>query len=91
MKRICELFRDFGKLEDVFDIQQQLDVLKTKDWENIIPFSYYFMPLRKKLDDVIKCLLDMNRAGPLRCEYVIEKNTELMDKIILMAKADKIA
>lgn len=67
-----------------------LDVLKTNEWEQIVPFCYYFMPLRKKLDDVIKCLLDMNRAGPLRCKYVIEHNTELMDKVILMTKADRV-
>ena len=52
-------------------------MLKTKDWENIEPFCFYVMPLRKKLDDVIKCLLDMNKAGPLRCKYVVEQNEEL--------------
>lgn len=91
MKRVQELFRDFGKLEDEFDIQQQLDVLKTKDWEKIEPFHFYFMPLRKRLDAVVKCLLDMNMAGPLRCKYVIEHNTELMDLVIAMCKQDKIS
>jgi hypothetical protein len=35
------------------------------------------MPLRKKLDDVETCLMNMNKAGPLRCKYVIEQNQEL--------------
>lgn len=66
-------------------------MLKAPDWENIVPLHFYFMPLRKRLDDVIHCLLDMNRAGPLRCKYVIEQNTELQEKVIAMAKADRIA
>ena len=61
-------------------------MLKTANWENIEPFHFYMMPLRKKLDDVIKCLLDMNKAGPLRCKYQIELNTELQDKVITMCK-----
>ena len=66
-------------------------MLKTPDWETIEPLHFYFMPLRKKLDDVIQCLLDMNKAGPLRCKYVIEQNTELQEKIIGMVKQDRIA
>ena len=68
-----------------------LAVLKTQDWELIVPLNFYFMPLRKRLDDVIKCILDMRVAGPLRCKYIIEHNTELMDKMIAMVKADRIA
>jgi hypothetical protein len=66
-------------------------VLKTKDWQEIVPFHFYFQPLRTTLDDVVKCLLDMNKAGPLRCKYVIELNTELQDKVIAMVKTDLVA
>lgn len=90
MRRMCELFRDYGDLNKEFDIRQMLETLKTKDWENIVPLHFYFKPLRNKLDDVIKCLLDMNRAGPLRCKYIIEHNTELMDKFIAMVTADNV-
>jgi len=33
----------------------------------------------------------MYEAGPLRCKYVVEHNTELMDKICEMVKVDQVA
>ena len=34
---ICEILRDFGDLKDPFDIKQMLSILKTPNWENIVP------------------------------------------------------
>jgi len=65
-----------------------LAVLKTDNWRNIVPFNFYFKPLREKLDDVIGCLNAMRKAGPLRSRYVCENNNELLEKIVAMAKCD---
>jgi hypothetical protein len=54
-----------------------LAVLKTKDWQSIVPFDFYFRPLQQRLTDVTTCLLEMYELGDLRCKYVVEDNTEL--------------
>lgn len=91
MTKICEIFTLFGNLEDHYNIRQMLEVLKTKDWKEIHPFAFYLQPLRDALDDVIKELLRMQKAGPLRNHYILEKNTDLMDKIVTMVKLDNTA
>jgi hypothetical protein len=68
-----------------------LHVLKTKDWSNIPPLSFYFQPLQDALTDVRTWLLKMNEDGILRCKYIIEDNTELMEKSIHMIQKDLIA
>lgn len=40
------------------------------------------------MTDVRKCLLKMHEEGILRCKYIIEDNTELMDKTIIMVQKD---
>mgnify|MGYP006109269165 CR=1 FL=1 len=72
MTRICELLRDYGDLKLPFDIMKMLAVLKTNNWQSIVPFYFYFNPLKQKLDNVTTCLLEMYEAGPLRCKYIIE-------------------
>lgn len=67
-----------------------LAVLKTPDWQNIVPFHYYMQPLRNRLDEVIACLNAMRKAGPLRCKYIVENNNELYEKTVAMVKADNI-
>lgn len=56
-----------------------------------MPYNYYFLPLRQKLDAVIECLNKMRKAGTLRCRYVIEQNTELMGLVCEMVKQDNIS
>jgi hypothetical protein len=63
-----------------------LKVLKTENWRNIHPIHFYFQPLKSKFDEVIKCLLEMRKAGFLRAKYVIEDNVVLQDKYIAMIK-----
>lgn len=89
--RVCEIFRDYGNLKDPFNIRQQLHVLKTRDWPSIPPLSFYFQPLQDALTDVRMWLLKMNEDGILRCKYIIEDNTELMEKTITMVQKDMTA
>ena len=91
MTKICEIFTLFGKLENPYNIRQMLEVLKTPNWKDIHPFAFYLQPLRDALDDVIAELLRMQKAGFLRSHYILELNTELMDKIITMVKCDNTA
>jgi hypothetical protein len=88
LTRICEIFRDFGTLKDFFNIKQMLHVLKTPEWSTIPPLAFYFTPLLNALRDVRDCLLKMNDEGILRCKYIIEDNTELMEKTIVMVQKD---
>ena len=39
---ICRIFREFGKLQDPFNMAQMLKVLKTDNWVNIHPLHFYF-------------------------------------------------
>jgi len=103
MNKVCDLFMIFGKLKDEvadmkykdqfsrFQIKQMLAVLKTDNWENIAPFNFYFKPLRDATDAMIACVNAMRKAGPLRCKYIMENNTELMELTIKMVSADVIA
>ncbi len=88
MTRICEIFRDYGRLEFPFNIRQMLTVLKIPDWKEIHPFAFYLQPLEDALADVVKDLLDMQKAGHLRSKYIIPENVELQDKVIAMVRLD---
>ena len=88
MTKICEIFTLFGNLESHYNIRQMLEVLKTPNWKEIHPFAFYLQPLRDALDDVINELLRMRKAGFLRSHYILEKNTDLMEKIVAMVKLD---
>jgi len=68
-----------------------LTIMKTEDWENCPPLSFYLTPLQKAIRTVRDELLKMNKEGELRCRYIIELNTELMAKTIEMVKKDGIA
>ena len=74
---ICRIFREFGKLEDSFDMAQMLKVLKTDNWGNIPPLKFYFDPLKEKFDKCINLLLEGRKAGFLRAKYIIEENKDL--------------
>ena len=94
MSEVCRILAEFPdpvtnkKLEDPFDIKQQLETLKVANWENIPPFNFYFRPLQDALDKTIKTLLDMHKKGPLRCKYNIPMNTELQANVIDMVSKD---
>jgi len=53
--------------------------LKIKDWKEIVPFAFYLHPMQKLITDVRATLLNMEKLGPLRIKYIIEKNVELED------------
>jgi hypothetical protein len=65
-----------------------LTVLKTEGWRESPPLAFYFTPLQNALTDMRECLLKMHKEGPLHCKYIIEDNTELQDKTILMVQRD---
>jgi hypothetical protein len=90
MTRICEIFRDYGSLKDIFNIKQMLNLLQTPGWRNETPLAFYFTPLNDSLTDVRNCLLKMHEEGPLRCKYVVENNEDLMKKTCEMIKKDVI-
>lgn len=65
-----------------------LTVLKTKEWNKCPPLAFYFQPLLDALTDTRQWLLKMNEDGILRCKYVVEDNTELMEKTIATVQKD---
>jgi hypothetical protein len=75
--RMLEIFRDYGRLDFPFDIRQMLTVLKTENWKDIHPFAFYLQPLEDAVNDVVKELLDMHKAGHLRSKYILQENAEL--------------
>jgi hypothetical protein len=85
---VCEIFKDYGELNDQFDIKQMLKVLKIDKWKEVNPFNYYLMPLLKSIEKVRKNLLQMAKDGHLRIKYVIEENKELQDDTTAMVKQD---
>ena len=87
---VCQIFRDYGQLQDHFDIRQMLKVLKIEKWQMIPPFKYYLMPLMKSIEKLRKNLLQMEKDGVLMIKYVIEDNKELQDDTIDMIKQDGI-
>lgn len=91
MTRLCEIFRDFGTLKDLFNIKQMLSLLDTPNWKNETPLAFYLTPLQDSLKDVRECLLKMHSEGPLHCKYIVENNEELMKKVCEMVKKDVIA
>ena len=77
MTGVCVILKEFGKLDQTYDIAQMMNTLKTEEWEDIIPFAFYLHPLKKSIDIARKELLNMDKLGPLRVKYIIEDNTEL--------------
>lgn len=65
-----------------------LFILKTENWKESPPLSFYFTPLLDALTDVRDCMLKLHKEGPLHCKYIMEDNTELQDKTIVMVKKD---
>ena len=74
---VCEILREYGNLEDVFDIRQMIKTLKIEKWKECVPFAYYLNPLNDNITVVRKTLLDMHKKGHLLIKYVVEHNTEL--------------
>ncbi len=85
---MCEIFRDFGQLKDPFNIKQMLAILLTPNWQIETPLAFYFAPLQNAIYDTRQCLLQMYKEGPLHVKYIVEDNTELMEKTIEMVKND---
>lgn len=91
LTRLCEIFRDYGNLKDSFNIKQMLAILQTEKWRDEVPLAFYLNPLQQAIWEVRECLLKMYDDGPLHCKYIIEENTELMDKTIAMVQKDLVA
>ena len=91
MSVICEIMKLYGenKLEEHYDIRQQLETLKIANWSNIIPFAYYLNPLKDTTTEVRKELMDMHDRGELLVKYEIELNEELKKRIKAMLQADR--
>ena len=84
MTKVCEIFTSYGRLKESFNIKQMLTTLKTPEWQQSPPLAFYLTPLKDAVRDCRDCLLKMDKEGPLHCRYIIEDNTELQDKTILM-------
>ena len=65
MTRICEIFRDYGQLKDVFNIRQMLVILQTPNWDQETQLSFYLTPLKNSLSFARELLLKMYEEGPL--------------------------
>lgn len=79
MSEICRIFKEFGDLDDIYDIRQMIETLKLENrrWHEVVPFEYYLTPLKLALKKVRDELLRMEKAGPLRSKYIIEQNKDL--------------
>lgn len=76
---VCDIYKEFGKLNNPYDIKQMLHVLKIEQWPKVRPFEYYLTPLKQSITTVRSTLLEMNKLGHLRIKYVIEDNLALAD------------
>ena len=74
MSEICRIFKEFGDLDDIYNIRHMIETLKIANgrWDKVVPFEYYLTPLKLALKKVRDELLRMEKAGPLRCKYIIE-------------------
>jgi hypothetical protein len=88
---VCDILKEFGTLNNPYDIKQMLHVLKIEHWEKVRPFEFYLTPLKQAITKVRSSLLEMNRLGHLRIKYVIEKNEELAKEIDVMVQKDMVA
>jgi hypothetical protein len=78
MTGVLEIFKEYGELNDYFDIRQMLKTLKIENWKQIAPYNHYLTPLETNLKVVRTSLIKMNKDGHLRIKYIIEDNKELM-------------
>jgi len=79
MTGVLDILKEFGTLDQSYDITQMLTTLKTEDWQHIVPFAYYLNPLQARITEVRKTLLGMEKLGVLRIKYIVEDNKELQD------------
>ena len=91
MTGVCDIFKLHGnnKIEEHYDIRQQLETLKIKDWKKITPFHFYLQPLEDATKKVREELLEMHTRGPLLIKYFVEENDELRNRTLHMLKMDK--
>ena len=79
MTDICDILKTYGTLDLTYDITQMTNTLKIPNWKDIVPFAFYLHPMQKLITDVRTTLLNMEKLGPLRIKYIIEKNVEMED------------
>ena len=92
--KVCDILAAFPsreddlKLETPYDILQMLNVMKTPNWQDVVPLNHYFEPLKKQFDKVTEVLLEMRRKGVLRCRYYIEENRDMQKGVCDLMKKD---
>jgi hypothetical protein len=69
---VCLILKEYGTLNNPFDIKQMLSVLKIQNWKVIRPFEFYLAPLDNAIKTVRASLMKMHVDGHLRIKYVIE-------------------
>ena len=62
--------------------------MKIPDWENIVPFRTYLIPLKNDLKSVRDELLEMDKRGHLLIRYIIEDNKELQTRMKQLVNND---
>ena len=62
---VCDIFKLHGnnKIEEHYDIRQELETLKIKEWKKVVPFVFYLQPLEDALKKVRDELLEMHDRG----------------------------
>ena len=68
-------------LDQEYDIAHIVELLELENWENIPPFAFYLEPMRHAYKELVTCLRDMHKRGPLYVSYYVERNTEMGKKI----------
>jgi len=91
LTRVCEIFRDYGEMKESFNVKQMLSILKTPGWAESPPLIFYISPLQHALTDMRNCLLDIEKRGHLHCKYIVEENTELLQKTSITLQKDATA
>ena len=90
LTRICVVLSQYGGLEDIFDIQQMMNIQRQDNLRDVVPFAHHLTPLTNSLNEVQQTLLEMDRLGPLRIKYTIEDNKLLQDGVAKMIQCDRV-
>ena len=90
MTNVCDIFKLYGesKIEEHYDIRQQLETLKIPNWHHITPYRCFLEPLEDSLNSVREELATMQKKGPLLIKYQIEENEELRQRVKDMLQKD---
>ena len=85
---ILEILKTYGTLQYHFNIPQMIKTMKIENWKLCRPFQFYMSEMEDKIKKVRQELLDMEKRGPLRNWYWIEKNEVMANLMEDMVKCD---